>query len=73
MITARHDGAAAGFFHRCRDGFRIGGDHRFADSRRLGAPQHLDNHRDAMQIGQWLAGQAGRRKAGRDEDNCVGH
>ena len=73
MIAARHDGAAAGLFHcRCY-GFRIGGDHRFADSRRLGAPQYLDYHREAMQIGQRLAGQAGRREAGRDEDNCIGH
>ena len=73
VIAARHDGAAAGFFHRRRNGFRIGRDHRFADSRRLGAPQHVHDHRDAMQIGQWLAGQAGRCEAGRDEDNCVGH
>ena len=27
----------------------------------------------AMQIGQWLAGQAGRSKAGRNEDNCFRH
>ena len=73
MIAARHDGTAAGFFHCRCDRLGIGRDHGLADTGSLGATQHMHDHRHAMQFGQWFAGQTGRREAGRDEDNRVGH
>ena len=44
------------------------GDHDRAEPGRLGAAEHLHDHRQAGDIGQRLAGQPGRGHAGRDED-----
>ena len=53
---------------------RIGRDHHRADPGRLGAPQHMHDHRHAGDIGQRLAGQPGRGHAGRNQDqDVVGH
>ena len=73
MIGARHHRAAAGLFHRRGDRLGIGRHHRFADVGRLRAAQHMHDHRQPRDIGQRLAGQAGRGHAGRDEDDGVGH
>ena len=73
MVGAGHDRPAAGLFHRRGDGFRIGRHHDRADAGRLRAPQHMHDHRQAGDIGQRLAGQAGGGHAGRDEDDGVGH
>ena len=74
MVGPRHDRPAAGLFHSRRRSSRRRWRPRPGRACRLRAPQHLDDHRQARDIGQRLAGQPGRGHAGRDEDeNVVGH
>ena len=72
MIGARHHGRGRRRFHRGGDLRRIGRHHHRADAGRLGPPQHMHDHRHAGDVGQRLAGQAGRGHAGRDQDRMRG-
>ena len=57
MIGARHHGLAAMGRDRGGDLGRIGGDRDPADPGRLRPAQHMDDHRQAGDIQQRLAGQ----------------
>jgi hypothetical protein len=72
MIGAGHHHLAAGGLHRGRDLGRVGGDGHPADFGLLGPPQHVDDHRQAADVEQWLAGQAGRRHAGGNQHQNAG-
>src|SRR6185312_3953150 len=52
---------------------RIGGHEGFADVGRFRPLQHAHDHRLAADIGQRLAGQAGRGHAGRNQNEGIGH
>ena len=72
MIRPRHDRLAAMGFHRGRDLRRVGGDRHAADSGRLRPAQHMDDHRQAGDIQQRLAGQAGGGHAGGNQHQNAG-
>ena len=72
MIGARHHRLAAGGLHGGRDLGRVGGDRHPADSGLLGPPQHVDDHRQAGDVDQRLAGQAGRGHAGGNQHQSAG-
>ena len=71
VIGPGHDGPPAGLLHRRGDDLVVAGYHDWAELGRLGASEHLHDHRQAGDIGQRLAGQPGRGHAGRDEDEDV--
>ena len=73
VIAAGHDRAAAGFVHRRRDRLRIGRHHHGTDLGGFGLSQHVNDHRQPGDVGERLAGQAGRSHPGRDQDKDVGH
>ncbi len=54
--------------HRLGHALRIGGDHHPAEPGLGGAAGDVNDHRNAGNVGQRLARQAGRGHAGRDED-----
>ena len=56
MIGAGHHRLAASGLHGGRDLGRIGGDHHPADPGLLGPPQHVDDHRQAADVGSGLPG-----------------
>ena len=72
MIGARHDRLAAMGGDRRRDLRRVGGDRDAADLGGLGPAQHMDDHRQAGDIQQRFAGQAGRRHAGGNQHQSAG-
>ena len=72
MIGTGHHHLAAGGLHRGRDLGRVGGDRHPADFRLFGPPHHVDDHRQAADIQQRFAGQAGRRHAGRNQHQDAG-
>ena len=64
----REPHAAAEFRDARRNAQIVGGDDDFRhDRRRLGAPIHVLDHRTAVEIGECLAGEPGRRVSGGDE------
>jgi hypothetical protein len=73
VIAARHHRAAAGFFHRRGDSFRIGGHDHLADGRGVSTSKHMHDHRHAIDLGQRFAGQARGGKACGNEDDGVWH
>jgi len=74
MIGSRQEGPAAGLVHSRDDGLVVASHHDRAEPGRLGAPEHLHDHRQTGDIRQRLAGQPGRGHAGRDQDeNVVRH
>ena len=73
MISAGQNGMAA---HRANGRDDLGGigrDQHGTDARLAGAAPDMDDHRLAVNIGQWLAGQARGAQTGRNEDNRIGH
>ena len=56
VIGPGHDGPPAGLFHSRGDDLVVAGHHDWAELGRLGAPEHLHDHRQAGDIGQRLAG-----------------
>ena len=72
MIGAGHHRLAAMGLHRGRDLGRVGGDRHPADFRRFGPPQHVDDHRQAGDVQQRFAGQAGGRHAGGNQHQDAG-
>ena len=72
MVGAGHHRLAAGGLHGGGDLGRVGGDRHPADLGRLGPPQHVDDHRQAADIEQRLAGQAGRGHAGGNQHQNAG-
>ena len=72
MIGTGHHHLAAGSPHGGRDLGRVGGDRHPADFGLLGSPQHVDDHRQAADIEQRFAGQAGRRHAGGNQHQNAG-
>ena len=72
MIGAGHDRFAAMGCHDGRDLRRVGGDRDAADSGGLGPAQHMDDHRQAGDIQQRLAGQAGGGHAGGNQHQGTG-
>ncbi len=69
MIGIGQDRLATGRLDR-RDDFRFaGGDENRPDIRLHGATPDLHNHRQAMNVGEWLVRQPGRSQPGRDEDD----
>ncbi len=72
MVGAGHDGLAAVRCHGRRDLRRIGGDRHTADLGGLGPAQDMDDHRQAGDVHQRLAGQARRRHAGGDQHQGAG-
>ena len=72
MIGARHDGLAAMGRHGDGDVGRVGGDRDAADSGRLRPAQHMDDHRQAGDVQQRLAGQPGGGHAGGNQHQGAG-
>ena len=72
MIGARHDRLAAMGFDGRGDLRRVGGDRDAADFGGLGPAQHMDDHRQAGDIQQRLAGQAGGGHAGGNQHQSAG-
>ena len=72
MVGARHHGFAAMGCHGGRDFGRVGGDRHAADSGRLRPAQHMDDHRQAADIGQRLAGQPRGGHAGGNQHQSAG-
>ena len=72
MVGACHDRLAAMGHHRDRDIRRIGGDRHAADTGRLRPPQHMDDHRQAGDVQQRLAGQPGGGHAGGNQHQGAG-
>ena len=72
---AGHHRLAAMGGHDRGDLRRIGCHRDPADAGGLGAPHHMHDHRQARDIGERLAGQAGGGHAGRDQhqDAGIGH
>ena len=72
VIGARHHRFKAMGGHRGHNLGRVGGDRHAADLRGLRPAQHMDDHRQAGNIQQRLAGQAGRCHAGGDQHQNAG-
>ena len=72
MIGPGHHDLPAGGLYGGGDLRRVGGDRHPADLGLLGPPQHMHDHRQAADIEQRLAGQAGCRHAGRDQHQNAG-
>ena len=71
MVGAGHDRQAAGLFDAGCDHFGIGRNCYPAMLCGLRTPHHVDDHRQAGNVGERLAGQPGRRHAGGNEDKDV--
>ena len=72
VVGARHDRFAAMGCHGGCDLRRVGGDGDAADFGGLGPAQHMDDHRQAGDVQQRLAGQAGRGHAGGNQHQSAG-
>ena len=72
MVGTGHDGLAAMGCHHLGDLGGIGGDRDPADLRGLGAAQHVDDHRQAGDVQQRLARQAGGGHAGGNQHQSAG-
>ena len=71
MIGPRHDRFAARRRHRLGN-FTLGAGHRHAAQiRLLGAAHHMDDHRHAGDIGEWLVGQTHRLETRRNQNNGI--
>src|SRR6478752_7365037 len=68
MVSARHERPVAGALDRRADALVVGGDAHAARTARLRALAHVDHHGLAAQIGERLAGNAGRPETRRDDD-----
>ena len=73
MIAAGHDRPPARLFHRRSNCCRIGRYDRLANSGGFRVAQDVNDHRLAMQVGQWFTGQTRGGESRRNEDDCVGH
>lgn len=71
MIGVCHHRAAAGGVDRGSDILGIGRHHHRAERGGLRPREHVSDHGAASDVGERLAGQAARRKAGGDEDDDV--
>ncbi len=72
VVGAGHDRLAAMRPHRGGDIGRVGRDRDPADLSGFRPAQHMDDHRQAADIQQRLAGQAGRRHAGGNQHQSAG-
>jgi hypothetical protein len=73
VVGAREHGVAAGRLDGVRYGGRVRRHRHRPDPGLHGAPPDMHDHRLAEDLGKRLVRQARRRKAGRDEDDGIGH